>query len=570
MSSEFAYGFVLACPVCRAPLLSNANDARCPDCGCVYHCVEGVWRLLPADRLSRYAPFLAQYGRVRAAEGWGSPSSDYYRRLPWVDAADPQHGIWSQRQRHYLSFLRRILVPLEQLRGAPLAVLDLGAGNGWLSNRLSARGHHVAAVDINTDPLDGLAARANYENRFLSVQAEFDRLPFAPGQFDLAIFNASLHYAGDDEACLREGLRTLKPEGLLIIMDSPVYADESSGAAMVRERQEAYARRYDCRMDASTGAGFLTWARLDQLAGGLGCARRAIWPVPEWRRAARRLRARLRPHGLSREAAQFPLIQVLPHPAWQPSLSRRLLRRFWEPWLRWSYRLIHRPRAAKPRRVSAAGLTLLVAPEVFDPVVFRSGAVFARQLNAALIPPGSAVLDMGTGSGIGALRAAQWARQVVAVDISEAAVRCARDNVRRHRLEERVEVRHGDLFSPLGDERFDVVLFNPPYFRGEPGDAFERAFFASGIAECFACGLADHLTCDGYALLLLSSRGETAEFLQHLRWRGFDVRVVATRDWVAEQFALYQVTCAQQSERFKRNEVPPRSDRYDRYTEGFV
>jgi len=67
-------------------------------------------------------------------------------------------------------------------------------GNGWLSNRLSERGHTVTAIDLSDDPFDGLGAARHYNAPFKTLLAEFDHLPLADKSVDLAIFNASLHY----------------------------------------------------------------------------------------------------------------------------------------------------------------------------------------------------------------------------------------------------------------------------------------------------------------------------------------------------------------------------------------
>src|SRR5207302_608811 len=111
-------------------------------------------------------------------------------------------------------------------------------------SRLSQRGHNVAAVDVNVDPYDGLAVIRHYENTFLAMQAEFDRLPFAPAQADLVIYNGSFHYSCDYRTSLQEAFRTLKADGQLVIMDTPLYHDRESGETMVRERQTGFAERY--------------------------------------------------------------------------------------------------------------------------------------------------------------------------------------------------------------------------------------------------------------------------------------------------------------------------------------
>jgi ribosomal protein L3 glutamine methyltransferase len=75
------------------------------------------------------------------------------------------------------------------------------------------------------------------------------------------------------------------------------------------------------------------------------------------------------------------------------------------------------------------------------------------------------VLDLCTGSGCLAILAAMSFPDAIvdAVDISRDALAVARINVRDHGLQERVRVLRGDLFAPIGDERYDLILANPPY-----------------------------------------------------------------------------------------------------------
>lgn len=189
------------------------------------------------------------------------------------------------------------------------------------------------------------------------------------------------------------------------------------------------------------------------------------------------------------------------------------------------------------------GLPILVLPEVLNPVVFRSGTLLADSLAALPLParPGAPprALDMGTGSGVGAVALARSGFCVVAVDVSPEAVRCARINALLNRLESRVEVREGDLFSPVGGERFDVVAFNPPFFDGTPADLHDRAWRGTGVFERFAAALPAHLAPGGTALVLLSDLGPEARQLDALRAAGLDVAARASRSWTRERLTVW-------------------------------
>jgi len=75
------------------------------------------------------------------------------------------------------------------------------------------------------------------------------------------------------------------------------------------------------------------------------------------------------------------------------------------------------------------------------------------------------VLDLCTGSGAIAVALAKElpAAQVIATDVSPAAVALARKNAERNGFTARVDIREGDLWGAVGGERFDLIASNPPY-----------------------------------------------------------------------------------------------------------
>jgi SAM-dependent methyltransferase len=258
----------LSCPSCRVALSPVGSDEeRCPRCAVVYRREQGIWRLLPRERLEAFREFVEQYEIVRSAEGWGVQEPHHLQALPFRDLSRRHRYEWHIRSHSYRELIRRVILPRERGSARPLRIADLGSGLGWLANRLAQRGHEVVAIDLVVNDFDGLGAHRLYDCKFVSVQAEFERLPILDGSVDVVVYNASFHYATDYLHTLREALRVLSETGCIVIMDSPLYRDPSSGAAMVRERDDAFERQYGFRGGVTEG--YLTYDRLSQLGRDL-------------------------------------------------------------------------------------------------------------------------------------------------------------------------------------------------------------------------------------------------------------------------------------------------------------
>lgn len=283
-------GISMQCPRCRAQI--TVMDCRL--CGFRMRTSRGIVHALPAERVAHYARFMQDYECIRAAEGRGSESEEFYMGLPYKDVSGRNSKQWHIRARSYDCLIEDVLKPLGH-RGT---ILDLGAGNCWMSFRMALSGYRPFAVDLLTNGQDGLAAGGHYQQYlpepFPRIQAEMTRLPFEAGQFDAVVFNASFHYSEDYKASLREALRCLRGGGVVIISDTPWYSREESGRQMVSERHAAFLKNYGTASDSVRSLEFLTDERLRTLEEQLSIKWTVYSPRYGLKWAMRPLLARLR------------------------------------------------------------------------------------------------------------------------------------------------------------------------------------------------------------------------------------------------------------------------------------
>jgi len=235
--------------------------------------------------------FLRDYRQIRYAEGRGSDDPEYYRALPFVDLSGRNTAMWEMRAKTYRYFERWILASAEKRLGRPLEILDLGAGNAWLSYRVALRGHRPVALDIFNDERDGLRAVRHYPAPIAAVEGDFSELPFAPASFDMAVFNASLHYSVDYADTLEAIRSCLRPEGEFVVLDSPVYRKREHGERMAAERHAQFERQYGTRSDAIRSIEYLDQPGLADLARKHGIEWTVLKPWYGWRWHLRPLQA---------------------------------------------------------------------------------------------------------------------------------------------------------------------------------------------------------------------------------------------------------------------------------------
>ena len=143
---------------------------------------------------------------------------------------------------------------------------------------------------------------------------------------------------------------------------------------------------------------------------------------------------------------------------------------------------------------------------VFSPVRSEYVDLVAQ----APLPAGAQTLafDIGVGTGVlTAVLSRRAVKRIVATDMSPRALACARENLERLGCLSKVELVQTDLF-PEG--RAPLVVCNPPWLPAKPSSTLELAVYDEGsrMLRGFLGGVAEHLTLDGEAWLILSDLAE--------------------------------------------------------------
>jgi SAM-dependent methyltransferase len=158
--------------------------------------------------------------------------------------------------------------------------------------------------------------------------------------------------------------------------------------------------------------------------------------------------------------------------------------------------------------VAAAGGRIHPHYGVFAPIRREYVDLVANATLPAAHGESSVAFDIGTGTGVlAAILARRGFGRVIATDQDSRALTCARENLERLGLADRVAVEAADLF-PVG--RATLVVCNPPWIPARPSSPLERGIYDpdSQMLRGFLSGLPAHLEPGGEGWLILSDLAE--------------------------------------------------------------
>ncbi|MCR9171346.1 MAG: class I SAM-dependent methyltransferase [bacterium] len=180
--------------------------------------------------------FEAQYKSIRNKEGrW--LSDEMVKLLPTVKRSDPKFDEWKKRAWMLNKFETYMSL------AATESVLDIGCGNGWMTNRISQHCETITGLDVGKEELEQAARCFGSETTQFVCCTDWSQLP--QSSYNLIYFAGSFHYFEPNEAFWESLFGLLAPNGEIHILETQFYNNNEVDAAKLRSSE------YFQTMDAS-------------------------------------------------------------------------------------------------------------------------------------------------------------------------------------------------------------------------------------------------------------------------------------------------------------------------------
>lgn len=170
------------------------------------------------------------YIKLRNAEGRLYNDSEV-KELPDVPTGHRYYTEWQIRKKSL-----RMLIDYLNSKPEPKTILEMGCGNGWLTNKLSEiKNSEVVGLDINVQELEQAVRVFGEKPALLFINADIFKIPW---KFDYIMLSGVIAYFNDLKKLLSRLLEKINPGGEIHIIDSPLYKESSDAKARSKEHFE--------------------------------------------------------------------------------------------------------------------------------------------------------------------------------------------------------------------------------------------------------------------------------------------------------------------------------------------
>ncbi len=208
---------------------------------------EDVYKIIGKNKEKKLDFFLSSFKDYRKLQDLKSVDKLLYKSLPFSMHTD----VWKERQKDAKIIYKTISDKQN------LSILDIGSWNGWLSNHLSKKGHHVVAVNIFIDEIDGLRACKHYETKFVSLQLFTDEIFRIKHQFDVIVFNRNWPYLPNHEKIFYDAKNLLTKDGVIMFTGLPFYSDVTTIKEKLKSADDNFKNNYGTSLYYYSAKGYL-------------------------------------------------------------------------------------------------------------------------------------------------------------------------------------------------------------------------------------------------------------------------------------------------------------------------
>ncbi|MEM4598757.1 MAG: methyltransferase [Candidatus Diapherotrites archaeon] len=189
------------------------------------------------------------------------------------------------------------------------------------------------------------------------------------------------------------------------------------------------------------------------------------------------------------------------------------------------------------RKVFFRGFELIVYDSIYEPA--EDSFLLAENVK---VTPNAEALDIGCGCGIQTINMLMQGANVTAVDINDDAVRNTEENIKRLGFSSKAKVVQGDLFEPVLGQKFECIVFNPPYLpiEGKKDKALDGGKKGNEILFKFLVKLPEFLTKKGCAYFVQSSITGEAATKEKLKSLKANFRIIARQRLFFEELIVFK------------------------------
>jgi release factor glutamine methyltransferase len=209
-----------------------------------------------------------------------------------------------------------------------------------------------------------------------------------------------------------------------------------------------------------------------------------------------------------------------------------------------TYKPLLKKYLAKERIYKHNGLQLRIHPDVFHPGFFFSTKLLLSQLDT--IPmKGKSLLEIGAGSGLIAMSAAKSKAIVTATDINPVAVEYLYRNSKANSTT--INILQADVFEDVPPAAFDIIAINPPYYKKNPQNDAEHAWYCGENGEYFKklfSNLARYIHRESQVLMVLCDGCDIEMIAAYGRKNHFSMTCIHTKKNLVETNYIYSIAAA--------------------------